>query len=160
VARLLHPFGCRLVAFDPFKTLTEADEALGLRLVTLDELLAVSDIVTLHPRVTPQTRGMIGRKQIAAMRDGAYIVNTTRGQVLDYAALHDALVSGKLAGAALDTFDPEPPPPDLPLLQLPNVTLSPHIAGASRYSTHKAAAMIAEEIVRMLDGRPPLYPAT
>lgn len=159
VAKLLHPFGCRIVLFDPFKALSPEDEALGYRSVTLPELLAISDVVTLHPRVTPETKGMIGRAQISQMKDGAFLINTTRGQVLDYAALYDALVSRKLAGAALDTFDPEPPPGNWPLLQLPNVTLSPHIAGASRCSTHKAAAMIAGDIARVLNGEPPLHPA-
>jgi D-3-phosphoglycerate dehydrogenase len=79
--------------------------------------------------------------------------------VLDYDALYDALVSGQIRGAALDTFEPEPPPPDWPLLQLPNVTLSPHIAGASIFSITKAATMLAEDIARILDGQPPLYPA-
>ncbi|QYK42181.1 MAG: 2-hydroxyacid dehydrogenase [Paracoccaceae bacterium] len=158
VARLLRPFGCAILVADPFKTLTDEDRAAGIEKVPFDDLLARSDVVTLHPRVTPQTRGMIGRDQIARMKRGAYIVNTTRGQVLDYTALHDALVSGHVRGAALDTFDPEPPPPDWPLLKLPNVTLSPHIAGASRFSISKAAAMIAEDIARILDGRPPLYP--
>lgn len=160
VARLLVPFGCRILVADPYKTVTpEEEQSLGIRKVSLDVLLAESDVVTLHPRVTPETKGMIGRAQIAAMKDGAYIVNTTRGQVLDYGALYDALVAGKLKGAALDTFDPEPPPADWPLLQLPNVTLSPHIAGASIFSITKAATMIAEDIARFLNDQPPLYPA-
>jgi D-3-phosphoglycerate dehydrogenase len=160
VAKLLVPFGCRILVADPYKRLTaEEEQALGIRKVPLDQLLAESDVVTLHPKVTPETKKMIGRAQIAAMKRGAYIVNTTRGQVLDYDALYDALVSGQLKGAALDTFDPEPPPSDSPLLQLPNVTLSPHIAGASIYSITKAATMIAEDIARILDGQPPLYPA-
>ena len=158
VARLLRPFGCRIVIYDPFRQLTQEETDAGIRKMELDELLAHCDVVTLHPRVTPQTKGMIGRAQIAAMKPGAYIVNTTRGQVLDYAALYDALVSGHLRGAALDTFDPEPPPADWPLLKLPNVTLSPHIAGASRYSITKAADMIAEDIGRILEGEQPLYP--
>lgn len=160
VARLLAPFGCKMLVFDPFKSLTEEDRQAGIEKAGLDDLLRRSDVVTLHPRVTPQTKGMIGRAQIALMKTGAYIVNTTRGQVLDYAALYDALVSGKLKGAVLDTFDPEPPPADSPLLKLPNVTLSPHIAGASRYSVTKAADMIASDIRLILDGKPPLYPAT
>lgn len=159
VAKLLQPFGCRILVFDPYRQFTEAEQAAGLRKVDLAELLAQSDVVTLHPRVTPETRGMIGRAQIAAMKPGAYIVNTTRGQVLDYAALHDALVDGRLKGAILDTFDPEPPPADWPLLKLPNVTLSPHIAGASRHSVTKAADMIAHDVRLILDGKPPLYPA-
>lgn len=159
VARLLQPFGCKILVTDPFKKLTEEDRAAGIEMVGFDDLLHRSDIVTLHPRVTPQTRGMLGRDQINAMKPGSYIVNTTRGQVLDYAALYDALVSGRLAGAALDTFDPEPPPADWPLLKLPNVTLSPHIAGASRYATVKAAEMLAGDFARILSGKTPLYPA-
>ncbi|RJG41211.1 2-hydroxyacid dehydrogenase [Mesorhizobium sp. DCY119] len=158
VARLLRPFGCKILVSDPFKQLTDEDRAACIEKVELDDLLRSADVVTLHPRVTPETKGMIGRARIEMMKPGAYIVNTTRGQVLDYAALYDALVSGHLKGAALDTFDPEPPPADLPLLKLPNVTLSPHIAGASRYSIIKAADMIAEDIGRILDGEPPLYP--
>ncbi|MBT9288051.1 2-hydroxyacid dehydrogenase [Prosthecodimorpha staleyi] len=158
VARLLRPFGCAIRVYDPFKVLTEEDHAAGIVKLELDELIRTADVLTLHPRVTPETRKMIGRAQIASMKPGSYIINTTRGQVLDYAALHDALVSGHLKGAALDTFDPEPPPADLPLLKLPNVTLSPHIAGASRYSTVKAADMLAEDIGRILDGQSPLYP--
>jgi D-3-phosphoglycerate dehydrogenase len=160
VARLLVPFGCRILVADPYKQISAREEAdLGIRKVPFDQLIAESDVVTLHPRVTPETKNMLGRAQIAQMKRGSYIVNTTRGQVLDYDALYDALVSGQIRGAALDTFEPEPPPPDWPLLQLPNVTLSPHIAGASIFSITKAATMLAEDIARILDGQPPLYPA-
>jgi D-3-phosphoglycerate dehydrogenase / 2-oxoglutarate reductase len=159
VARLLVSFGCRILVSDPFKSLSEEERNAGLVMVELAELLRESDAVTLHPRVTPQTKGMIGRARIASMKQGAYIVNTTRGQILDYGALYDALVSGKIGGAILDTFDPEPPPADWPLLKLPNVTLSPHIAGASRNSVLKAADMIANDIRLILDGKTPLYPA-
>lgn len=159
VARLLVPFGCRVLVSDPFKSLSEEERNAGFVTVELAELLQESDVVTLHPRVTPQTKGMIGRDQIESMKQGAYIVNTTRGQILDYGALYDALVSGKIKGAILDTFDPEPPPADWPLLKLPNVTLSPHIAGASRYSVTKAADMIANDIRLILDGKTPIYPA-
>lgn len=158
VVALLKPFGPRILVADPYKPLSEADAADGVRRVELDELLAESDAVTLHPRVTPETRGMIGRERIARMRRGSYLVNTTRGQILDYEALHDALVSGHLAGAALDTFQPEPPPPDWPLLRLPNVTLSPHIAGASRFSIRKAATIVADDVERFLSGRPLQFP--
>lgn len=158
VARLLQPFGCGILIYDPFKELTPEEKAAGFEKADLDDLMARADVVTLHPRVTPETKGMISRERIAMMKPGGYIVNTTRGQVLDYNALYDALVSGHLRGAALDTFEPEPPPADWPLLKLPNVTLSPHIAGASRYSAIKAANMIAGDIALILDGKSPLYP--
>ena len=157
VARLAAAFGCRIIVSDPFKELTEEDRALGIEKVALDALISTADVVTLHPRVTPETRGMIDRSRIESMKKGAYIVNTTRGEVLDYDALYDALKSGHLSGAALDTFNPEPPPADWPLLKLPNVTLSPHIAGASRYSVVKAANMIAEDVARFFDGETPFY---
>lgn len=160
VARLLRPFGCDILIYDPFKELTDDEKAAGFRQADLDDLMRQSDVVTLHPRVTPETKGMISRERIAMMKPGGYIVNTTRGQVLDYAALYDALLSGHLKGAALDTFEPEPPPADWPLLKLPNVTLSPHIAGASRHSAKKAANMIAEDIALILAGKAPLYPCT
>ncbi|RDD70549.1 2-hydroxyacid dehydrogenase [Paracoccus versutus] len=158
VARLLQPFGCGILIYDPFKELTPEEKAAGFEKAELDDLMARADVVTLHPRVTPETKGMISRARIAMMKPGGYIVNTTRGQVLDYGALYDALVSGQLRGAALDTFEPEPPPADWPLLKLPNVTLSPHIAGASRHSALKAATMIAGDIALILDGKPPLHP--
>ena len=88
-----------------------------------------SDVVTLHARVTGETRGFIGRAQFNAMRRGAYFVNTARGPMVDYEALTEALKSGQLRGAALETFAVEPTPPDLELLRLENVTLTPHIAG-------------------------------
>ena len=157
VAKLLQPFGCAILIYDPFKPLTEQEIADGYEKAELDELMARADVITLHPRVTEETKGMISRERIAMMKPGGYIVNTTRGQVLDYDALYDALVSGHLKGAALDTFTPEPPPADMPLLQLPNVTLSPHIAGASRYSAKKAATLIAEDVARFLAGDTPRH---
>lgn len=153
VVRMLKAFGCRILVHDPYKQLSRADQDDGVTMVGLDLLLGESDIVTLHPRVTKETRGMIGAAQFAAMKRGAYFVNTARGPLVDYAALHEALTSGQLAGAALDTFEFEPPPPDWPLLKLPNVTLSPHIAGASRYTIRKAAVMIAEDVARFLSNQ-------
>jgi D-3-phosphoglycerate dehydrogenase len=126
-------------------------------MVGIDALLAESDVVTLHPRVTKETRGMIGAPQFAAMKDGVYFINTARGPLVDYAALYEALTSGKIRGCALDTYELEPPPPDWPLLKLPNVTLSPHIAGASRFTIRKAAMMAAEDVRRFLDDEALLY---
>lgn len=157
VVRLLRAFGARVIVADPYQTLGAEALGDGVEQRDLDAMLPEIDVLTLHPRVTPETMGMISRERIAAMKPGGYIVNTTRGQVLDYDALYDALVSGQLRGAALDTFSPEPPPPDSPLLQLPNVTLSPHIAGASTFSIDKAAGMIAGDVARFLAGETPVY---
>jgi D-3-phosphoglycerate dehydrogenase len=126
--------------------------------VQLDELLAEADIVTLHARVTPETTGFIGRRQFAAMKPGAYFVNTARGPLVDYDALYDTLVAGHLSGAMLETFAVEPVPADWPLLRLPNVTLTPHIAGASVKTITIAAEAAAEEVRRHINGEPPLNP--
>ena len=158
VVRLLKAFGCRILVADPYVQLSAADRADGVALVRLDALLAQSDVVTLHARVTEETTGFIGRTQFAAMRKGTVFVNTARGPLVDYDALYDALVSGHLGGAMLETFAIEPVPPDWPLLRLPNVTLTPHIAGASVKTVTIAATAAAEEVRRYIAGEPPLNP--
>jgi D-3-phosphoglycerate dehydrogenase len=158
VVRLLRAFGARVLVADPYVQLSAADAADGVRLVDRATLLAQSDIVTLHARVTPETTGFIDAAAFAAMKPGAIFVNTARGPMVDYDALHDALASGHLRGAMLETFAVEPAPADWPLLRLPNVTLTPHIAGASLKTVKIAAAQAAEEIRRHLGGEPPLNP--
>lgn len=158
VVRLLRAFGARVLVADPYVQLSAADAADGVRLVDRATLLAHSDIVTLHARVTPETTGFIDVAAFAAMKPGAIFVNTARGPMVDYDALHDALASGRLRGAMLETFAVEPAPADWPLLRLPNVTLTPHIAGASLKTVKIAAAQAAEEVRRHLGGEPPLNP--
>ena len=158
VVKLLQAFGCRILVHDPYVQLSPTDVAAGVRQAPLGILLAQSDVVTLHPRVTRETTGMIGAEQLAAMRAGSVLVNTARGPILDYDALYNALRSGHLGGAALETFAVEPTPPGLPLLRLPNVTLTPHIAGASVRTVTVAAEAAAEEVRRWIDGEPPLNP--
>jgi D-3-phosphoglycerate dehydrogenase len=101
---------------------------------------------------------MIGADALARMKPGAYLVNTARGPLVDYEALTAALQAGFLRGAALETFGIEPVPPDWALLRLPNVTLTPHIAGASVRAVKYAAGLIAEEVRRYLAGEPPVNP--
>lgn len=158
VVRLLKAFGCRILVCDPYVQLSAQDRNDGVRHVDLDTLLAEADIVTLHARVTGETTGFIGREQFARMRPGTLLVNTARGPLVDYDALYDALASGHLKGAMLETFAVEPVPADWPLLQLPNVTLTPHIAGASVRTVTHAAEQAAEEVRRFLAGEPPLNP--
>jgi D-3-phosphoglycerate dehydrogenase len=129
-----------------------------VRLVDRETLLAESDVVTLHARVTPETTGFIDRDAFAAMKPGATFINTARGPMVDYEALADALESGHLRGAMLETFAVEPVPPDWRLLKMPNVTLTPHVAGASLKTVKIAAAQAAEEVRRRLAGEPPLNP--
>jgi D-3-phosphoglycerate dehydrogenase len=158
VVRLLHAFGCRTLVTDPYVRLSDEDRERGVRQVPLDTLLAESDVVSLHARVTPETTGFIGRRELGLMKRSAYLVNTARGPLVDYDALYAALARKQLRGAALETFAVEPVPPDLPLLRLPNVTLTPHIAGASLQTVRRSATMIAEEVRRYLAGVPPLNP--
>lgn len=158
LTKLLVPFGCTVLVDDPYKTLSAADLAAGVREATLVELLERSDVVTLHPRVTDETRHMINATTLARMKPDAILVNTARGPLVDYDALVAALNGGTIAGAMLETFGIEPVPPGSPLLSMSNVTLTPHIAGASIHTVRKAARMAAEEVRRHLAGEAPLNP--
>lgn len=159
VTKLLRPFGCRILVNDPYVTLDETDRAAGVEQVDFDTLLAQSDVVSLHARVTPETTGFINARSLAKMKRGAYFINTARGPMVDYAALYAALTSGQLRGAGLETFGVEPCDPADPLLRLPNVSLTPHIAGASLQTVKRAAQMVAEELRRHLAGEPALNPS-
>ncbi|QKC97973.1 2-hydroxyacid dehydrogenase [Mesorhizobium sp. NZP2298] len=158
VVRLLRAFGCHVLVSDPYVQLSAEDRNAGVELVALDDLLSRSDVVTLHSRVTEETRGLIGKDTIARMKPGVIFVNTARGPLVDYDALYEALVSGQIASAMLETFAVEPVPSDWPLLQLPTVTLTPHIAGASVRTVTYAAEQAAEEVRRYLAGLPPVNP--
>ncbi|QKD04982.1 2-hydroxyacid dehydrogenase [Mesorhizobium loti] len=158
VVRLLRAFGCHVLVSDPYVQLSAEDRNAGVELVALDDLLSRSDVVTLHSRVTEETRGLIGKDTIARMKPGVIFVNTARGPLVDYDALYEALISGQIASAMLETFAVEPVPADWPLLQLPNVTLTPHIAGASVRTVTYAAEQAAEEVRRYLAGLPPVNP--
>ena len=158
VVRLLKPFGCRILVCDPYVPLSAEDGADGVEQVNLDTLLKQSDVVSLHARVTEETKGFLAAPQFARMKQGAYFINTARGPMVNYDDLYQALKSRHVRGAMLETFWLEPPPPDSPLLKLDNVTLTPHIAGASTTTVRIAARMIAEEIRRHGAGEPPLNP--
>ena len=158
VTRLLKPFGCRILVDDPYKNLSAEDLADGVVPVDLDRLLAESDVVSLHARVTEETKGFLAAPQFARMKQGAFFINTARGPMVNYDDLYQALASRHLRGAMLETFWLEPPPRDAALLQLDNVTLTPHIAGASTTTVKIAARMAAEEVRRYLAGEPPLNP--
>ena len=158
VVRLLRAFGARILVHDPYIQLAPEDAAAGVELVAFDRLLAEADVVTMHTRVTQETTGMMNASAFARMKPGALFVNTARGPLCDYPALYDALTQGTLGSAMLETFAVEPVPMDWPLLQLPNVTLTPHIAGASVRTVTYAAEQAAEEVRRYLAGEPPRNP--
>ncbi|MEU6674931.1 2-hydroxyacid dehydrogenase [Streptomyces sp. NPDC046925] len=152
VAKVLRALGADILVHDPYVR-PDALEGVAEQ-VSLDELLRRSRVVSLHARVTDETKGMIGRAQIAAMPRGSILVNCARGALLDYDAACDALESGHLAGAGFDVFPEEPLPADSRLLTAPGVVLTPHIAGGSRQVAHKAAGIAAAEVGRFLRGEP------
>jgi D-3-phosphoglycerate dehydrogenase len=121
----------------------------------LDRLLARVDVLSLHCPLTERTRGLIGRRELALMKPGSLLVNTARGAVVDEAAVIDALRSGQLGGAGLDTFEKEPIAADNPLLALDNVILTPHVAGVTRNAALQVATMTARNVVDVLAGRSP-----
>jgi D-3-phosphoglycerate dehydrogenase / 2-oxoglutarate reductase len=147
-------FRMRVVAFDTYIH-AEFDERHGIERLPLDELLATSDVVSLHLPLTDATRGMVNHEFLAKMRPGSYLVNTSRGGLIVETDLRDALVSGHLTAAGLDVLCHEPPEPGNPLLGLPNVVLSPHIAGTDTQSMREMAELAATTIVELHQNRWP-----
>lgn len=154
VCQLLSPFKVEVLVYDPYVEKKEI-ESFGARAVELETLLRESHIVSLHARLTSKTYRLIGEKEISLMRPEAYLINTARGGLVDYEALYKALKEGRLKGAALDTFDPEPLPSKHPLLSLDNVVLTPHLAGASRETARQGIEMLARGICKFFQGEIP-----
>jgi D-3-phosphoglycerate dehydrogenase len=144
VAKRAKGFGLEIIGSDPFVSAAVAREN-GIKLVTLDELIAGSDYITLHVGLTPQTAGVINAKNLAAMKKGVRIINCARGELIDDAALAAALKSGQVAGAALDVFVVEPPK-DSPYANLDNVILTPHIAGSTAEAQEAVGIQIACQV--------------
>lgn len=134
VIELLKPFRVETLVYDPYLSEWEAGK-LGVHKAELDDLFARSDFVTIHAPSLPQTRHMIGSKQLKLMRDGAVLINTSRGSVIDHEALYEEAKTGRIL-VALDVTDPEPLPVDSPLRKLPNVIITPHISGTGFYGYH------------------------
>jgi D-3-phosphoglycerate dehydrogenase len=155
VAARARGFGLRVLACDPYIS-RERFAAVGATPATLAELLAASDFVTLHVPLTDETRGMIGQAALAVIKPGAYLINTCRGEVVDQEALYRALSSGRLSGAGLDVFATEPVPLTEPLLALPNVTITPHIAWYSEESTVVKVRGTAEAVAAVYRGEWPV----
>jgi phosphoglycerate dehydrogenase-like enzyme len=148
-------FGMHLLAYD-----VRHDEQFaaswGVRYVELDELLAAADMVSLHAPVTPATHGLINQRTLALMKSGSYLVNTARGELVDEAALAEALAAGRLAGAASDVFAREPPGAN-PLLECDNFIAMPHSAGQTEDGLRKMGEITAENVLRVLRGEAPLF---
>lgn len=151
VARLCQAFGCKVIAYAPREKQAALD--LGIRYLPLDELMAEADIVSLHMPLNDSTRGMIGGAQIALMKPTAFLVNMARGPVVDSHALALALKNKKIAGAAVDVYEKEPPLyPNHPLLGAPNTICTPHVAFATAESMEKRAKIAFDNIAAWLDG--------
>lgn len=156
VARRLDGWGVELLATDPYVEPAVAD-AVGARLVPLDELVRASDVLTLHVVLTPETRRLIGEERLRAMKPSAYVVNTSRGGVVDEAALARAIEEGWISGAALDVFEDEPLPPESSLRRLDpdRVILTPHSIGNNLALRETGTRMAAEGVLRALRGELP-----
>jgi len=154
VAARLNAFDMRVIAYDPYVTSARAQQ-LGVQLVSLDELVAEADFLTIHMPKTPETTGMIAAEQFAAMKPTAFVVNVARGGLIDEADLHEALVSGEIAGAGLDVFTSEPPVEGSTaqaLLSLPNVVVTPHLGASTEEAQEKAGVSVARSVRLALGG--------
>jgi D-3-phosphoglycerate dehydrogenase len=153
VARLGAAVGMRVIAWT-FRPSDERSAGLGVTFVPLDELLRTADVVSLHVRLTEQTRRLIGARELALMKPGALLVNTARGAVVDAAALAAALRSGHLGGAGIDVYETEPAPADHPLLACEQVVLTPHNADQTPEGTELLNEGVVENVKAFLEGRP------
>src|SRR5438094_3240411 len=144
VAVRAEAFDMRVLAYDPYISEAAAREV-SVELVPLEKLLAESDLVSLHTALSPATQNVISKANIQKMKDGARIINAARGELVDEAALAEALKSGKLAGAAVDVFSEEPPK-NSPLVGLPNVIATPHVAGSTAEAQEEVGTQVAVQI--------------
>jgi len=148
-------FGMRVVVWSPSADPAQVAEV-GERVESLDELLAVADVLSLHRPARPDTRHMINARTLAAMKPGAILINTARGALIDEAALAEALKANRIRAAGLDVFDPEPvDPATSPLVGLPNIVLAPHVAGSTEDALKATALACAEHVIAALKGKKP-----
>ena len=153
VRDLLIPFGCKIIFSDPYVEEDEIDKKNDINKVSKDELISNSDVISIHARVTKETEKFFADLEFKNMKKGSYFINTARGPLVDYDALLKHLKSGHLGGAALDTFEIEPLPKNHALRLQDNVTLTPHIAGASIKTVYYAAQVIAEDLKNYLENK-------
>jgi len=156
VAKRLAAFECKLLAYDPYAN-PDAARSLGAELVALPQLLAAADFVSLHLPVTPETRKLVDDVFLAQMKQGAYLANTARGELIDEDALVRNLASGHLRGAALDVLTQEPPPPDHPLLAMKQVLITPHSGAHADDAMNAMGRMAMAECLSVLQGQEPQY---
>ncbi len=156
LVKRLSGFDCNILVYEPQPDHAFMDRY-GVLLCPLDELLLKSDFVSLHLPLINETRGMVNAAFLAKMKKGACLINTARGEIIDEAALFYALQSGQLRGAALDAFVTEPPPPDYPLLALPQVIATPHLGAQTDGATNSMGWMALNDCLAVLQGEQPKY---
>jgi D-3-phosphoglycerate dehydrogenase / 2-oxoglutarate reductase len=157
LASKVRPLGMRVLVYDPYLEPTTIAQH-GAEAVNLEDLLDQADAISIHVPLSPETRNLIGERELARMKPTAFVINTSRGGIVDEQALAVALKEGRLGGAALDVLSVEPPPPNHPLRQAPNIILTPHLAFYSRESVIELQTKAAEEVARALKGEPPRSP--
>ncbi|TLZ40901.1 MAG: phosphoglycerate dehydrogenase, partial [Methanobacteriota archaeon] len=150
VAKRAQAFGMKVIAHDPYMASTTAN-GLGIRLVGKDELFRDADVLSIHAALTAETRGLVGAPQLSKMKRSAVLVNCARGEIVDEAALADALRAGTIAGAAIDVFATEPPVGS-PLLTAPNAVFTPHLGASTAEGQARAGAIVAEQVIQVLAG--------
>jgi len=158
VFQRLASFGLNFLVCDPYLT-AERKRELGIQVVDHDAVFRESDFITIHTPLTAETRHMVNARTLGLMKPTAYLVNTARGPMVDADALAEAARNGRIAGAAIDVYDREPPPPDFPLFGLPNVILTPHLAWYAEEGGWRIRELILLEIDRFLAGQPPRFVA-
>ena len=149
VAELARVFGMRVAVYDPYLVPGSADDR--VEVLSLEKLLRVADVLSLHAPLTKETRGLIGAEELGLLKKGAVLVNCARGGLVDLDAVYDALMAGRLAGVGIDVFDPEPPQ-DHPVLQHPNVVLTPHVMGLTPRARRLTFQAMADGMVAVLAG--------
>jgi D-3-phosphoglycerate dehydrogenase len=157
VAKRLAGWDATILYYDPFRLSAEREKDLGVSYVELDALLRTSDAVTVHVPLNASTRNLIDAESLSLMKPTAVLVNTARGGLVDEEALAIALREGRILGAGLDVLSQEPPPQDHPILELPNVILTPHTAGPTWQSFPRRFANCFANIERVQRGEPPLW---
>jgi phosphoglycerate dehydrogenase-like enzyme len=156
VVKRARPFGPHMIYYDVNRLSSEEEEEFGVTYRPLDELIAESDVITIHAPLTRQTENMISADRIAAMKSNAVIINASRGAIVDEAALAQALDEGRIQGAGLDVFSEEPISPKNPIIDAPNTILTPHIAGATNESRLRIINLTIDNVVSILKGEEPV----
>jgi len=151
-------FDMDVIAYDPYVPKEKAEQQGYTKVEKIAEVLRQADYVVICVPLTKETANLIGVRELSLMKESAFLINSSRGGIVDEAALYDHLVKGKIAGAALDVFLQEPPPADHPLLRLDNFIATPHMGGMTAEAMRRMAITVAEEILRVLRGERPKYP--